>query len=165
MKKLMFALAMVMLLCGTAFAEDCFNAKGSAIVPCVMARYHSSSYFVKTNFTISNITDSDVTCRVKVFDHDGNDVSTNCSVSTGSDSTSYKKLSTGVNEFVIPAHSTRIYNFFKNNMAKSIAGYAVIEWTSSNENLRKAIVATTRMNGVAGQFYSNMSFINNGQPF
>lgn len=167
MKKLMIAVVMVAMLVTVAVAEvqTGFNAQGSALVPGLMARHRNANYYIQSNLIISNITDSAVTCRVMVFDHDGNDISSYCYVTTGDNSTEFKKISTGVNSFEIPAHSTRGFYFFKANMQKSVLGHAVIEWTSDNKRLRKALIASSGLDAIAGQYYSNRAFVNNGQPF
>ena len=131
----------------------------------VSARHHSDQTFSASKIHVSNITDSAVTCRVKVYDYNGNDLSSYCHVTTGDDSTYFKTLSTGVNTFVLPAHSSRVFSFFKKNMSKSVVGYAVIEWTSENEDLRKALIATHRLVGAATHHHMGMVMINNGQPF
>ncbi len=167
MKKLMFALAMVMLLCGTAFAEDCFNAKGSAIVPGMYARYSGSNIYQSDHVIISNIDNTAVTCRVTVYDQDGNDVSSYCKLYTGGDNQTLEELSSGVNTFEIPANSTRLFQFYQSGMTKCMIGYAVIEWTSSDAKQRKSLVASLRSNGKwgSGTFYATQLLINNGQPF
>ncbi|WP_147822611.1 hypothetical protein [Salidesulfovibrio onnuriiensis] len=163
MKKLMLALAMVVMLCASASATvDCFNAKGSALVPSVISRYANDSQFLKTNMDISNITGTEVTCRVKVYDQNGDDVSSNGSVWIGNSIGGFTQLSTG-NTFKIPAHSSRLFSFFTDG--KSVNGYAVIEWTSADEDLRKALIAGSRIVGVSGQKCSSHVLINNGQPF
>ncbi|WP_147822610.1 hypothetical protein [Salidesulfovibrio onnuriiensis] len=164
MKKLMFAFALVLLLCGSAVAvEDCFNAQGSALVPDVKSRYGNNSQFIITCMTISNITDSAVTCRVNVYDDFGNDVSTSCHVSVGGVAGGFKYESTGQNTFELAAHATRTYVFKSSSIG--MAGYAVIEWTSTNKKLRKALIASSRYEGMAGSYFASRSLVNNGQPF
>lgn len=164
MKRLMIAMLLAVLMCSSAMAaEGCFNAKGSTLVSDVLCRNKSDSQFFKTNLSISNITSSNVTCRVKVYDHNGDDVSTSCSIWVGSPTGSFVSVSSGKNVFEIPAHSSRIYSFLTDQ--KSVVGYAVIEWTSDNEDLRKALIATKRYEGVSRECFAAMCNINSGQPF
>lgn len=163
MKKLMIVLAIVILLSSVASAEECFNAKGSTLVPSMICHHTNSTQYNSTRLDISNITGTEVTCRVRVYDQDGNDVSSHCTIVKGSSTSSFSTISTGSNTFSIPAHSSRIYAFSTNG--KSVNGYAVIEWTSTDENLRNALIAGYCYMGVSDKIYSSMAFVNDGQPF
>ncbi|WP_147822613.1 hypothetical protein [Salidesulfovibrio onnuriiensis] len=165
MKKLMFAFALVLMLCGSAFATvDCFNAKGSLLVADVHGLSFESDYYQNTSFTLSNITSTAVTCRVTVYDQNGDDISSNGNVYVAGNSANLINVSTS-GTFEIPANSTRIYKIQNSNTTR-FSGYAVIEWTSDSEKQRKALIA-----GMYTFFRSRSekftwgSQLNNGQPF
>lgn len=165
MKRLMLALAMTMLLSVTAFAQECFNAQGSALVPGLQYFNNSGSLEINENIFLSNITNSEVTCKVTIYDHDGNDVTVHSTVYTGSQDASVPVVATGTGTFKIPAHSTRFLRFY-DSANKNLLAYAVVEWTSTDTRARKALIGVVKTYSRNGSS-SNASkyLINNGQPF
>lgn len=167
MKKLMFMTAMVLVLCNGAAATECFNAKGNALVPHVRSYYADSTAFQSTAFSVSNITGSSVVCKVTVYDHDGNDVTSYGGVYSGSSNSGTSTVvAQGTGTFNIPANSTRVYRF-EHKSPSAIYGYATIEWTSSDAQLRKAIIAGTRITGLVygDSYFTSQGSVNNGEPF
>ncbi len=152
LKACVLTVAMLVLMCGAAGATD-FNAQGSALIPKI-SHYLSQSFTSRdTEFYFTNITGSAVQCKLTVFDHNGNDVSSLCSVYTGG--SSQTEVSRGTGSFELPAYSTRYIVFGAiNNTITSIYGYGIIKWTSNDPNLSKALI------GTCGEIA-----INNGQPF
>ncbi|WP_147822612.1 hypothetical protein [Salidesulfovibrio onnuriiensis] len=164
MKKLMLALAMVVMLSSVAAAQECFNAKGSAVVTGIVSYYADNQWRDFNSFWVTNISSSAVTCRVRVFDQDGMDVTNFCSVSTGSSGKKFKTIATGTGTFELPAGATRMVHFIATNHA--IMGHAIIDWTSEDNNLRKALISTFRMYKTeANRGFMSTTPVNNGQPF
>lgn len=159
----LLTLSLALLFCGFAFAEHCFNAKGSTIVPGLITIQKNGGRTDTTNISLSNITDSAVTCRVTIYDHDGNSIAAEYGNVYSGDS---RTIATGTDTFDIPAHSTRIFQFYKVNSNRDIYGHAIIDWTSANENLRKALVGTARHYYWKGDStWATSTAVNNGQPF
>ncbi|MGL1863537.1 MAG: hypothetical protein OCC46_13520 [Pseudodesulfovibrio sp.] len=147
--KYLFVVAILsMLLCGAAQAAD-FEARGSAIVPGLQMHSSSSSVLSYSVIRVTNTSGSDVSCRVSVYDHNGADVSSLCSVITGNSSAaSATTLSTGTGLFSLPAGHSRYIWIYKSNWNKVMYGHAVIEWDSEDTSARKALV-------VSGERYIN----------
>lgn len=162
------ALILTLSFLASANATVTFIPNGSAIVPGLQSNYIDLNRYVSEIMIISNISDNDVQCRVTVYDHDGNDVSTRCNVYTGGalPGTGAVTVSTGINIFDIPAHSTRAYSF-KEDSAPGMFGYAVIEWMGTDTQQRKALIGSMTTHGkrYSGGVYANKILINNGQPF
>ncbi|WP_147820515.1 hypothetical protein [Salidesulfovibrio onnuriiensis] len=158
----LIALACVLLMAAPAFAQSDFNAKGSALIPGMVAR-HKDGYMDYTNLILTNITGSPVTCKVTVYDHNGNDVTAdNSRVVSGN----FQTISTGTGTFELPANSTRVYQFWKKNSNTMIHGHAIVEWTSSDNTHRKALIGTVRHFREKGdKAFGTSLLINNGQPF
>lgn len=158
----LLALSLVLLLCGSAFASDVFNAKGSAVAPGLMLRDRGDLYDY-VEFYISNITESNVTCRVTAYDNDGIDVTATYGRVYTKGHVVIPTTEPGV--FEIPANSTRMFQLHKEGIKTPIHGYAVIEWTSP-ENKRKALIASgRRFRGRSDRTHSSTLPVNNGQPF
>ena len=138
------------------------------MLPCLHTFSESNTKYEVTHVTISNISNTSVQCRVTMYDHDGNDVSTLCTVSTGGGISGARRLtlSTGVNTFEIPAHSTRTYSFWDENMPGTI-GYGVIEWSSTDTQQRKSLIAGVFSYGkrYTEGFYATKYLVNHGEPF
>lgn len=154
------------LFCGTALAVG-FNARGSAVVNGVKLTSSGSTTYIETRIYVTNITGSQVTGRVTIYDQDGNDVTSYCSVYTGDQSSkNIKLLESGTGTFELPAASTRVVRFCKANLNKCIVGHAVIEWSSDDTHLRKALIATSmRIKYQTDQAFSTMVTANGGNSF
>jgi len=167
MKRLMsvvLSVVVVLMMCGGAMAEECFNAQGSALVPNIIYVYNNAKNYVYPYITISNITDKEVQCKVKVFDQDGIDVTYLGYVFSGGEPLNV--ISSGIGDFDIPAYSTRVYAFNRDGGKKRVAGYATIEWKSDDTKLRNALVGGVfRARGFASSRSDSERLINNGQPF
>ncbi len=159
--KTILAIIVVLMMCGSAMAETDFNAKGSIIVPNIWTYNTSSSSWVFSYINLSNITGTDVQCKVTVYDNDGNDVTHFSKVYTSGQSI-YTEVSSGTGEFDIPAHASRIYSI---KGSQPISGYAVVEWKSSDPKLRKALLAGMTMLYNYGGVSVGICELNNGQPF
>lgn len=166
MKACVLSVAILALMCGVAGAYE-FNAQGSALVPNLTFIQTTRNNFIYQYINVTNITGSTVQCRATVYDHNGNDITSLIKVYSGSEGAdNFSTISTGTGDFEIPAHSTRM--FCLTEFPKMvIVGYAVIEWNSSDSQLRKALIAggrflrRTNVNRESGGNY----LINNGQPF
>ncbi|WP_147820131.1 hypothetical protein [Salidesulfovibrio onnuriiensis] len=169
MKKLILTtLALVLLMSASASATvDCFNTKGSALVPSMYTYYISNTNWRTSLLHITNITDSEVTCKVTVYDGNGNDVSSYSKLLKDSfgAGTNGEVIATGVSTFIIPAQATRVFSFHYDNLNKFVMGHAVIEWTSENKTLRKALIAGFRSRAKSGNNFEAQFPVNNGQPF
>ncbi|TIH12943.1 hypothetical protein D0S45_16610 [Marinifilum sp. JC120] len=165
--KFVIAMAMVLMMSGGAMAQG-FDAQGSALVPNVVYSYHTNNYTQYTDIILSNITSSDVQCKVTVYDHNGNDVTSLCKVSTGSDNTGIPvAVVSGAELFDIPAHSSRMVVVGRDHIAKYIIGYAVVEWKSSDTTLRRALIGGVKTPAKSSSYHGKggTAYINNGQPF
>ncbi len=161
----MLSVAILILTCGSAIA-DSFNGKGCTLVPVTVFWGHSRNY-TQTSITVSNITGSTVKCHVILYDHDGNEVDSIGTVQSGAIGSHETTISTGTNIFELPPNSTRRYTISKTNTVFGICGYAVVEWTSNDSKLRKALIGEVWRTGIAGGdlYYSGNYILNNGQPF
>ncbi|WP_147820129.1 hypothetical protein [Salidesulfovibrio onnuriiensis] len=170
MRKMMTVIVsavLAVLLCGSAFAVETCESKGSAIVPHIQYRNQgaANNRFWDT-INLSNISGSDVIVTVKLYDHAGGRVAGRFGVYKGSTTdTSINTVATGVETFALPAGETRMLTVFKDG--EYFMGYGIIEWCSADEKLGKALTGTVRhygLNGAAGT-YSGEYVLNGGQPF
>lgn len=161
----LMSLMVVVLLSSAAFTAECFNVKGSAFVPNIYTYRTSNTNWRNSHMHISNITDSEVTCRVTVYDGDGNDLSSFSKVLKDGGGTTSTLVTSGTGTFTIPAQSTRVFSFHYDNLNKFVMGHATIEWTSTNKTLHKALVAGYRSRTVHNSSFEAQFAINNGQPF
>ena len=155
-------------MCGAAKAAD-FEARGSAVG---MAVYTASSSTTLScgipSYWVTNISGSEITCRFKVYDHDGNDISSLIDVFTGNNTASSAvMLTSGAQPFTLPAGATRFVRIWDENMDKLIHGHAVIEWSSEDPNIKKALMAIGRWYHYSKSNYALAGSIpvNGGQPF
>ncbi len=144
-----------------------FKARGSALVPGLKYWYVSGSSFLYTQLYISSITNTMVDCKVTVFDHEGNDVSTDCVILTGNNSgANTVVVSTGTGEFSLAAGATNQVRIRAAQAGTFIFGHAVIEWSSEDTKIRQALIATAdRQKELNGRAYASMIPINGGLPF
>ncbi len=166
MKACVLSVAMLVLMCGVAGADN-FYPQGSTLVPNLVFQQHDGSNFFNQYMTITNITDKPVKCRVSVYNHDGLDITSLGKYYTGSSPSSYGTvISSGSGDIDIPAHSTRLFALDGANTTFVIYGYAVIEWNSSDPQMRKALIAGRWSLRVSnGQHSCGQFSINNDQPF
>lgn len=151
---------MVMLLTTNAFAQECFNSKGSLIVPGMYATYVSSTYEAASHIFLSNVTGSSVDVKVTVYDQDGNDITTGHSMIIAG------AAPTLGGTFTLPAYSTRLFKFYNSIANQHIYGHAVVEWTSADSRVRKALIGTMYRQQKIGSSYTNTDYVlNGGQPF
>lgn len=159
-------LTLILSLCSVSSATA-FETRGSALMPCVDVRYNGPSSIHSTYISVTNITGSEIDCRVKFRDHAGDDVTSYCTVLSGNSSgIGAVTISTGTGLFTLPAGETRLVRLAIGNTSRYIIGHATIEWSSVDPNLRKAIVA----HGYRFTVYNNRGAeaaipVNNGLPF
>ncbi|TIH06212.1 hypothetical protein D0S45_20760, partial [Marinifilum sp. JC120] len=134
---------MVVLMCSGVFAQGTFVPQGGITVP-FMTFWDNNKKFYRTNIFLSNITGSDLKCKVTPYDHDGYEVPQYLIVLSGNNSGSSTHISAGVEEFDIPAHSTRVVTVRVTNAKKTIYGYALIEWSSEDAVARRALIGDVR---------------------
>lgn len=163
---LMAIVLLIVLLCGVAQATE-FQTRGSAVVTGMDSRYIHSTAREESNFWITNIAGSTVTCRVTFYDHDGNDITSYCSIYSGNNSNGSSVLiASGTGTFTLPAAATRYVQLSVGTASKCIRGHAVIEWTSEDTSIRKALIAQGRRNRIEGDRSEAISIsVNNGQAF
>ncbi|WP_147822607.1 hypothetical protein [Salidesulfovibrio onnuriiensis] len=151
---------------GSGFAQEGFTPRGSAVVPGILVRHGNDNWLNMNILLITNISASDVTCRVTVYDENGNDVSNLCSVSTGAPGSSVETIAQGTGTFALPPASTRMVYVYRSDMKRAIMGHAVIAWDSENDKLRKALMAVHRMRTDAGnRGHTGAIAVNGGQAF
>lgn len=145
-----------------------FETRGSAVATAIQPISSSTTYAVKPSIFLTNISGADIECRVKMYDHNGNDVSSIIKILTGNDSgTGSVDVAYGSDVFSMPAGSSRLVSLWTSNMNKRIIGHAVIEWGSEDPNVRKALLAEGRRittNGT-GPAYACSVQVNGGMPF
>lgn len=166
----LLAMVLTVFVFGSASAQSTFEGRGSAIVTAVEA-INDSHNNTSNEIFITNITGSTVTCKVTFYDQNGNDVteiSNYCRVMTGSDSSSgLTTVASGTGTFDLPPFSTRMVLYrYTSSQSKHMMGHAVIEWTSQDSRLRKALTAKMRYSRFTStQGWASSSPINGGQPF
>ncbi|WP_291329918.1 hypothetical protein [Desulfovibrio sp. UCD-KL4C] len=166
MKACVLSMAMLMLMCGAAGADE-FKAQGSALVAGIDHRYVSVLDFYATSLRLSNITGEPVQCKVTVFNHNGEDITSYGHVLTGG-SSDLQVILGGTGTFDIPPYSSRIYELKSSTLKQSVTGYAIVEWTSDNSKLRKALIGVItrlRVRPADASTSQTERDINNGQPF
>ncbi len=145
-----------------------FETRGSAVATGVLALSSSTSYMVQSTLYVTNVSGADVSCKVTFYDQDGNDMSSILSVYSGNNSgVGNTTISTGNAPFSLPAGNTRSISTYKTNLNKRIMGHAVIEWSSENGTIRKALIAEGRRITSSGSnsAYGSTITVNGGQPF
>ncbi len=130
---------MVVMMCGGVFAQGAFVPQGSAIVPDVTAWQKDSTNSEYTKLHLTNITGSNIHVKIKVYNHDGLDVTYYGKVYTGSSTYKYVTVASGTGEFDMPAHSSRVFLFVAPSQML-ICGNAVVEWSSDDMQLHKALL-------------------------
>ncbi len=167
-KIIITAAMLTLIMCGSAFATANFEARGSAVATGFLSTSSSTTYKEMTTMMVSNISGVDVDCKVTIYDSNGNDISSIIDVyKDNTSSTSAILVSSGSVPFTIPAGATRKVNTWKPNMNKQLFGHILIEWSTEDGNVRKALIAEGRLvstNG-SGPAYSSTLNINSGQPF
>lgn len=166
MKKLIVATMMASLLFSAVAAHA--DSHGSTFIPPTLVQYKSNNVRNWSNIFLSNITGEEITCTVRIYDHQGVDVTTNyvANVFTGS-YTSGDTPSLGASStFTIPANGTRELQLYTTNVS-AMMGYGIIEWSSTNEKIGKALLGSVHRCTVSGTgtFASAYTDINNGNPF
>ncbi|ACS80986.1 hypothetical protein [Maridesulfovibrio salexigens] len=169
MKRLLILVVMlVMLVCGSAFAQESFNAQGSVLVPNLQVWFMSSDSWMVPGMSLTNISSVPVQCRVTYYDHDGNELTYLEETYTGG--SNFVRVATG-RDFDIPAKSTR-FNTLRRPSSRMVAyAYAVVEWKSTADPLlRKALVGGGEQQRLhrtsSGMALTQPRFlINDGEPF
>ncbi len=161
MKACVLSMAMLMLMCGAAGADD-FHPQGNALVSGLFQYYARDKVQSNSMIVLSNITSDDVQCKVTVYDQNGSDITTLGLVYAAS-----SLISTGTGLFDIPAHSTRRFYLPGNAPEKFNVGYAIIEWSATDTTIRKALIGSVLHNRQNGDNSIGISDkdINGGQPF
>ncbi|TIH07878.1 hypothetical protein D0S45_20480 [Marinifilum sp. JC120] len=157
---------MVVLMCSGVFAQGTFIPQGSAVVPGVESAYFKPSERWISTLQITNLTNEEIDCKVTIYNYDGSDVTHKGEVCRGSSSSSAVIISTGTGLFSIPAHGTRFYRLRATNYKEIINGHAVVQWSSTDPKIHKALMGTMRIEGIVDTttIMSHIT-INNGQPF
>ncbi len=158
------ALVMVLMMCVVAMAQSDFIPKGVALVPNIRAHHNSQTNWGITDVNVTNITGQTVQCRVTIYDHEGNDISTSTTLKNGGPS-GIVTLGSGDSPFSIPAHGTRCVRLSLGS--GRMFGHAVVEWVSDDSKLYKALIAGTAYfrQDSTNLTSSSSSLVNNGQPF
>ncbi len=173
MKRLMsvvLSMVVVLMMCGGAMAQECFNAQGSCLIPHIKG-FRSATQGFYTRLHLSNITDGPVQCKIVYYDQHGNDVSGYGDVYTVSgDNVNWQLITTGNNSFEIPAHSTIMMEFTRGGVPNKIIGYGVVKWKSTDSQKQKALIGATMYSfgansGSSMHAYGGYLALNHGDPF
>ncbi|WP_320171280.1 hypothetical protein [Maridesulfovibrio sp.] len=168
-KKLFMSMSLsilVLLVSTTGFAQTSYVPQGKFVTPMLMHDTHSLN-LTQTEFILTNITGSLVHCNIKVFDQNGNDVSSYSQVISGPSQGTVSVISTG-GEFDIPAHCSRWYVFgLRTSSGIGSFGYAIINWTAEDSSLTKALIGDKFYKGAMGSGlgYAGCYPLNSGNPF
>ncbi|ACS78349.1 conserved hypothetical protein [Maridesulfovibrio salexigens DSM 2638] len=161
---------MVVMMCGGAFAQGIFVPQGSAVVSSVYVWYNTAYNKDLSYLYLTNITNQSVQVKVSVYNHDGADISNFGTVYTGSSSASPTYVAAG-GIFEIPPYSSRMYAVYGTQTAQTVIyGHANVEWSSSDPQLKKALMGVYRQIGQGSNtkhqgYFSHSILLNGGQPF
>ncbi|WP_421899370.1 hypothetical protein [Maridesulfovibrio sp.] len=165
MTKVLVPLALILILCGGASAQESFNAQGSTVVTNIWSYHPDSVNWFVPYINVTNITGTDVQCKITIYDHDGNDITHYSKIYSGGIG-NWTIIASGTGEFNLPAHGTRMYSLKPEGTQIYTVGHAVIEWKSNDPLLRKAVIAgITTLRADSKGISTGISEINNGQPF
>lgn len=163
--KFVLAMAMVLLMSGGAMAQGSFVPQGGITVPGIVYMQLNSKNFTHPRFILTNITGDTIRCKVRVYDHDDNDLTHLSKIVKGGQN-DWPTIATGTGDFEIPAHSTRLYWMLPCAGVKRTAGYATIEWAASDTKLRKALIGSIwRPRSWIGGGTDMNAPLNSSQPF
>ncbi|WP_432736697.1 hypothetical protein [Maridesulfovibrio sp. FT414] len=161
--KFVLAMAMVLMMSGGAMAQSSFYPQGSALMSNLIIYYASPVSWTLPYITLTNITDSNVRCKVNIYDSEGSSITHLSRVVKGG--ANWVQIALGTSDFDIPAHSSRMFYLTTNSVFHTI-GYAEIEWQSDDPKARKALIGGVMQHRCDGSSYTNTTdLINNGQPF
>lgn len=149
-------------------ADSGFTARGKAVATGIFSYYLSPDVYYMGNVYVSNISKADVTCRVTVYDSEGNDVSSLFSVYAGNKDPQIL-VGSASEPFAIPPSCTRDVNLFSKKPNTYIMGYAVIEWDSDDTSVQKPLMAEVwkqqRVKNDGKSAFCAATTVNGGQPF
>jgi hypothetical protein len=156
----------------SAFAENSFYPQGSALVSGINIRYNNAYIRTTQCLRLTNISNLPIKVKVTVYDHNGNDISYHGVFNTGNYSVaSAVPVADGDTIIEIPAHNTRDYNVYSHQQTPTtIYGYATIEWSSSDTQLKRAMIASCESHALEKPqgvlvYAENRVDVNNGNPF
>ncbi len=163
---LIVALLLVASVGSVAFAYG-DTASGRATATSINLWYYDGNNYHATLAYLTNITDTEVSCTVNFYSSDGEAYNSVLKVYKGNKTGSSVILTDESNSFKIPAHSTRCVEFKDLSKKNNTFGYAVIEWSSADTMVNKALIGSLRKYGRAGAgtLFGTCSEINGGQPF
>ncbi len=167
LRVILLCITMVMLVCGSAIASN-FNPQGSTIASGLI-------WYTKTNIydwtysliVLNNITNENIQCKITAYNDSGLDITSATSAYKGGANSGWVAVSYSNGELEIPAHSSRLV-FIRQASPLFAVGYAKIEWSSSDPQLNKALMASGLLmssNHNTGIVGLGSFQINNGQPF
>lgn len=156
---------LILMLCSAAYAVE-FTPRGSVVIPGIQSSRPSSTNFSQVYLHVTNVAGCDVDCRVTVYDHAGNDVTSYASVYEGSDTGPTAVLAASGGDFSLPSGASRFVRIAVDDASKLLVGHAVVEWASTNTHVKKALVVSGRYYSFYkdGLSYSALPIIS-GQPF
>ncbi|ACS78348.1 hypothetical protein [Maridesulfovibrio salexigens] len=149
---------LVGLMVGNVFAQETvFKPQGSAFVSGIA--YHNDGNFAgpMVDISVSNVTGKTIECKITILDDDGNDMSSMGSIVRGG-MNSYTVVKSGTGSFSLPPHATRKFTMEYSSAVKYMLGQAIVQWSSDDPNLARALTASVVQAGSA-------SPLNGGQPF
>ncbi len=168
MKRLMsvvLSMVVVLMMCGGAMAQECFNAQGSTLVPKIMYYNNSDQSWAYPYITLTNITNETVQCQVRIFDADGLDLTSLGAVTKGGIN-AWGVVSSGTGDFEIPAHCSRLFYLRGSSVRRFTVGYAEVQWSSNDPKARKALIGGVMIHRKDGANVTNTNYlINHGDPF
>jgi len=159
-------LLLTLMLCSSAFANS-FESRGSIIVSGIVAKRPTPGVQVFSIIRLTNISGSDVDCRVKVYDQEGTVVTNYCKILKALTTTNQNiAVASGADSFSIPAGGVRTVSISVPDATRVIMAHAVIEWSSDNEHVKKALIASGNVGyrDLTGYSASNLVIIGD-QPF
>lgn len=163
------AFCAVVMVLGVLPTSSFADSTGGAVMPGVLAYWSSSTTYALSSVHLTNISGAEVSVEVKWYDYAGNNSTSYCNVYSGSLTSSADALiASGTGSFTLPAGATRYVKFYAPNVNKSFNGHAVIKWSSTNDNIRKALIGVGRGISISvsgSRQHAFMLPVNNNEPF
>lgn len=163
MKKMTVALALMLVI--LVAEKGHADSHGNALIPSIHTYKNLSSADSSTFIHLSNITNHDTECTLKLYDHNGTMIGNeDIEIYNGNNSGSVQSVDSD-NVFSIPAHSTRRV-LIRKTVENDMFGYGIIEWSSVTDNLSQALIGVVNYwhTDTNGRSWGTIP-INNGQPF
>ena len=130
--------------------------------------FSNSVNYTASKLYLSNITDEEIECSIRFYNDEGIDISARADVYKGSSTTGALVLEhSQTDTFTIPPRGSRVAQYYDATATRYEFGYAIVQWSSTNPAIGKAMLGNHRTLGRGGNgtISYTTDLINNGQPF